>query len=56
MDAVAVPDIVGWEKAMHEYMSTSGKDVLSAIEKGWDDETEAKLKTALTDFGHTYVK
>lgn len=56
VDNVPVTDIVEWEKAMHEYMRTSGKDVLTATEKGWDDETESALKKALESFVHVYTK
>ncbi len=56
VDNVQVADIVEWEKAMHEYMRTSGKDVLTATEKGWDDETEGMLKKALESFAHVYTK
>ncbi len=54
VDAVPVADIMSWEKAMHEYFSTSGKDILSAVEKGWDDDIESSLKKALESFIHTY--
>ena len=54
VDEVAVNDIVGYEKAMHEYMKTTGKDVLEAVEKGWDEETEASLKKALENFAHMH--
>jgi len=35
---------------MHEHMRTSGKAVLDAIEKGWDDKIEGDLKQALESF------
>ncbi len=54
VDGVAVGDVVGWEKGMHSFMSSSHKDLLVAIEKGWDDEIENKLKTALGSFVHTH--
>jgi F-type H+-transporting ATPase subunit alpha len=55
VDAVAVPEVVAWEKAMHTYMSTTEKDLLSSLEKGWDDDIEGKLKAALTTFGAQYT-
>ncbi len=54
LDSVQVADVQGWEKAMHAYMVSSGKDVVEAMEKGWDDETEAHLKKALESFVHTH--
>ncbi|MCX6756771.1 MAG: F0F1 ATP synthase subunit alpha [Candidatus Nomurabacteria bacterium] len=54
VDEVAVNDIVGFEKAMHEYMKTTGKSVLEAVEKGWDEEIEASLKKALENFVHVH--
>lgn len=54
LDSVQTVDVAGWEKAMHAYMLSSGKDVVEAMEKGWDDDTEAKLKTALESFVHTH--
>lgn len=56
LDSVQVPDVVGWEKAMHLYMESSGKDVLVSMEKGWDDEIESSLKKALESFVHTHSK
>ena len=54
LDSVHVEHIQGWEKAMHTYMLSSGKDVVEALEKGWDDEIEESLKKALTSFAHTH--
>ena len=54
VDEVAVDNIVSFEKGMHEYMKTTGKDVLEAVEKGWDEETEASLKKALENFAHMH--
>lgn len=54
LDSVQVADVQGWEKAMHAYMVSSGKEVVEAMEKGWDDETEAHLKKALESFVHTH--
>lgn len=54
LDAVPVTDISNWEKAMHTYMLSSGKDVLDAIEKDWSDDVEGKLKSSLESFTHTY--
>ncbi len=56
LDSVQVADIGGWEKAMHTYMLSSGKEVVEAIEKDWNDEIEGKLKHALESFVHTHAK
>lgn len=55
VDHVAVQDVVSFEKAMHTFMSTSEKDLLSLLEKDWNDEIEGKLKEALTSFGKVYA-
>ncbi len=54
LDSVQVEHVQGWEKAMHTYMLSSGKEVVEALEKGWDDEIEEALKKALTSFAHTH--
>lgn len=54
LDSVQVADIGGWEKAMHAYMLSSGKEVVEAIEKDWNDDIEEKLKSALESFVHTH--
>ena len=40
---------------MHTFMSTSEKDLLTLLEKDWNDEIEGKLKEALTSFGKVYA-
>lgn len=55
LDTVALTDVVKWEKGMHEYMTTMGKKVLTAIDKGWDDDIEAQLKEALETFTKTHA-
>jgi F-type H+/Na+-transporting ATPase subunit alpha len=52
LDHVSVEDVARWEKEMHEYISLSHKEVLSVIDKGWDDEVEGALKKALTDYSN----
>ena len=54
LDSVQVEHVQGWEKAMHTYMLSSGKEVVESLEKGWDDEIEEALKKALTSFAHTH--
>lgn len=54
LDTVHVVDVQNWEKAMHLYMLSSGKDIVEALERGWDDEIEASLKKGLETFVHTH--
>lgn len=54
LDTVHVADIGAWEKAMHAYMASSGKKVLAAMEKDWNEEIEGELKSALESFVHTH--
>jgi F-type H+-transporting ATPase subunit alpha len=56
LDSIPVADVGSWEKEMHAYMASSGKKVVESIEKGWDDETETKLKEALSSFSQTHTK
>jgi F-type H+-transporting ATPase subunit alpha len=53
LDKVKVEDIGSWEKGMHEYLSLSHAEVLTMIDKGWDDSTEESLKKALDSFVST---
>ncbi|MEN9337715.1 MAG: synthase subunit alpha, F-type H+-transporting ATPase subunit alpha [Candidatus Parcubacteria bacterium] len=54
LDSVQVTDVSVWEKAMHAYMTSSGKDIVEAVEKDWNDDIESKLKGALESFVHTH--
>jgi F-type H+/Na+-transporting ATPase subunit alpha len=54
LDQVQVAHVSEWEKRMHSYLQVSHKEVLTLIEKGWNDDTEAKLKEALTSFIHMH--
>jgi F-type H+-transporting ATPase subunit alpha len=54
LDSVQTADVQGWEKAMHAYFTSSGKDILDAVEKGWDADTENLLKKGLESFVHTH--
>ena len=49
-----IADIGNWEKAMHAYMLSSGKETLEAVEGDWNDEIEGKLKKSLESFVHTH--
>jgi F-type H+/Na+-transporting ATPase subunit alpha len=54
LDSVQTPDVGNWEKAMHTYMASSGKETIEALEKGWDADTEEMLKKSLQSFVHTH--
>ncbi len=56
LDHVHVPDVVAWESKMHNHIMTSEKELLSRIEKGWDDDIENNLKEVLTTFGQMHGK
>lgn len=55
LDTVPVAEITAWEKAMHTQLQSFNKELLSSIEKGWDENIETALKQALTDFVTTYA-
>jgi F-type H+/Na+-transporting ATPase subunit alpha len=54
LDSVQIADVGEWEKALHAYMTSSGKEVVASVEKGWDDEIAASLKKAIESFVHTH--
>jgi len=57
IDSVAVNDVVRYEAAMLADMRANNKDVLKAIRdtKDLGDDTKAKLKAALDQFGKTFA-
>lgn len=55
LDTVELSKVVEWEKALHEYMSTIGSPVLDLVDKGWDEDTESKLKSAIETFISTHA-
>ena len=55
LDAVAVPDVVTWESALHEYLKTE-EDIVSKVENEWNEEIETLLKNSLEKFSRTYTK
>jgi len=52
-----VKDVVRYEAAMLSFLRNEKADVLKSIRdsKQLDDDTAAKLKAALTDFGKTFA-
>jgi F-type H+-transporting ATPase subunit alpha len=57
LDAVDTKDVVRYEAAMLSYLRNEKADVLKAIRdtKALEDDTAAKLKDALTEFGKTFA-
>lgn len=58
LDDVAVEKSQVFEKALIEYMQTSGKDVLDKIRetKTLDEDLEQALKTTISDFKQTFTQ
>jgi F-type H+-transporting ATPase subunit alpha len=54
VDGIPASDVSAWEKDMHVFMLTSHKDLLTSIEKDWNDEIENELKGALESFVHQH--
>ena len=54
LDSLAVTEVAAFKKAMIEYVEKMDPELLDAIRKGWDDETQDKLKTLLNRFKDTY--
>jgi F-type H+-transporting ATPase subunit alpha len=54
IDSVTQADVVAWEKAMHQELLQTEKDLLSSLEKDWNDEIEGQLKKALESFSTSY--
>jgi len=57
LDPVGTKDVVRYEAAMLSYLRNEKADILKAIRdsKALDDDTAAKLKDALTEFGKTFA-
>ncbi len=57
LDAVETKDVVRYEAALLSYLRAEHKDVLKSIRdtKQLDDDTAAKLKDALTEFGKQFA-
>jgi F-type H+/Na+-transporting ATPase subunit alpha len=57
LDGVDSKDVVRYEAAMLSYLRSEKGDVLKAIRdsKALDDDTAAKLKDALTEFGKQFA-
>jgi F-type H+-transporting ATPase subunit alpha len=57
LDTVETRDVVRYEAAMLSFLRNEKADVLKSIRdsKALDDDTAAKLKDALTDFGKTFA-
>ena len=57
LDSVDTKDVVRYEAAMLSYLRNEKADVLKTIRdsKQLDDDTAAKLKDALTEFGKTFA-
>jgi F-type H+-transporting ATPase subunit alpha len=55
LDAITVPDVVAWEKKLHDYLRTEEQELLGEIDKDWNDEIEGRLKHAITTFKEHYT-
>jgi F-type H+/Na+-transporting ATPase subunit alpha len=57
LDAVATRDVVRYEAALLSFLRNERPDILKSIRdtKQLDDDTSAKLKDALTEFGKTFA-
>jgi F-type H+-transporting ATPase subunit alpha len=57
LDKVDTKDVVRYEAALLSYLRNEKADVLKTIRdtKALDDDTAAKLKDALTEFGKTFA-
>jgi F-type H+-transporting ATPase subunit alpha len=57
LDAIDTKDVVRYEAAMLSFLRSDKADILKAIRdsKQLDDDTAAKLKDALTEFGKTFA-
>jgi F0F1-type ATP synthase alpha subunit len=55
LDAMPVDKIGAWEVEFTRSLQFSHADLLEAIEAGWDEEVESRLKQVLDDFMKTYA-
>ena len=58
LNDIAVEDLGNFEKDFYDFMDSQGKDVLKTIRetKNIDEDTEAKLKTAIEQFKQGWTK
>lgn len=54
LDIIEIDAIPEWEKQLGQFMKDSKQDVLGALLKQWDEETEESLKKALEEFADVY--
>ena len=50
LDKIDKKNIRQWEENMHKFILSSKKDLLSKLERGWDDNLKTELKEALNEF------
>jgi F-type H+/Na+-transporting ATPase subunit alpha len=50
LDDVEKENIKKWENEMHQFLSTSKKELMTRIEKGWEDKEKIELKEAILEF------
>jgi F-type H+/Na+-transporting ATPase subunit alpha len=55
LDDVNKKDIKKWEENLHNFLQTSKKDLMTQIEKNWDDEIKNKLKEAIEEFKKSLI-
>ena len=56
LDNVKKEDIKKWENAMCKFLETSKKDLLTKMEKTWDDDIKNSLKESIVEFNESYFK
>lgn len=50
IDAVSPKDVVEWEKDLHVYIEASHNDLVTTLNKDWNEEIENRLKDALVSY------
>ncbi len=50
IDNLPKENIKKWEAGLHKFLESSKKDLLSKMEKSWDDEIKNSLKEAITEY------
>jgi F-type H+-transporting ATPase subunit alpha len=55
IDTVPIAEVGVWEKGLYEFLHTSHQETLDAMNTGWDNDIEARLKKAIETYTGMYV-
>lgn len=50
LDSVAFEDVADWEQGLYSFLTEGKRELLDALDQGWDEETEQALAGALEEY------